>query len=477
MLGTGDGSGTGAALSPALRDKLLRAPVAGLSAQLRKRGLNNVTIDGVRPMHPETKLVGTARTLRFVPGREDLFASHGGGYNAQKRAFDAVGEGEIIVIEARGETGSGTLGDILALRAQARGAAGIITDGGVRDYDTVASIGIPVFSNGAHPAVLGRKHVPWDHDVTIGCGGTTVQPGDIIVGDGDGVIVIPPASRGGGRRRRPRAGGRRRVRGRTGRGRASDRRPLPDERRVEGEIPRMAQSEVTTLRQAQGPEVSQSKSQRAYHWIKGRIANQDFTPGYRLVLGSIAKELDMSVVPVREAIRQLEAEGLVTFERNVGAHVSMVDDSQYRFSMQALSILEGTATALAARRLTADDIGRARAVNELMVETLDHFDPRSFTALNQEFHSILFAQCANPRMLELVNAEWARLGHLRDSTFSFVPGRAAESVREHESILALIENGAPLGEIEKVARRHRSATLDAYLIHEHPDEALGLPAF
>ena len=234
----------------------------------------------------------------------------------------------------------------------------------------------------------------------------------------------------------------------------------------------MAREELTVA-----TATSQSKSQRAYHWIKGRIANQDFTPGYRLVLGSIAKDLDMSVVPVREAIRQLEAEGLVTFERNVGAHVSMVDDSQYRFSMQALSILEGTATALAARRITADDIRRARAVNELMVETLDHFDPRSFTALNQEFHAILFAQCANPRMLELVNAEWGRLGHLRDSTFSFVPGRAAESVREHEKILALIEQGAALGEIETAARRHRSATLDAYMIHEHPDEALGLPAF
>lgn len=186
-------SGTGSALTPELREKLLRTPVAGLSAQLRRRGLNNVTIDGVRPMHAGTKIVGTAKTLRFVPAREDLFASHGGGYNAQKRAFDTVGEGEIIVIEARGETGSGTLGDILALRAQARGAAGIITDGGVRDYDTVAGIGIPIFSNGAHPAVLGRKHVPWDLDLTIGCGGTTVQPGDIIVGDADGVIVIPPA--------------------------------------------------------------------------------------------------------------------------------------------------------------------------------------------------------------------------------------------------------------------------------------------
>jgi 5-oxopent-3-ene-1,2,5-tricarboxylate decarboxylase/2-hydroxyhepta-2,4-diene-1,7-dioate isomerase len=179
-------------LTPELRAKLEAVPVAGLSGQLRKRGLNNVTVDGVRPMHPGTKLVGTARTLRFVPGREDLFQSHGGGYNAQKRAFDAVREGEVIVIEARGETGSGTLGDILALRAHARGAAGIVTDGGVRDYEAVAAVGIPIYSNGAHPAVLGRKHVPWDVDVAVGCGGTTIEPGDIIVGDDDGVIVIPP---------------------------------------------------------------------------------------------------------------------------------------------------------------------------------------------------------------------------------------------------------------------------------------------
>lgn len=224
-------------------------------------------------------------------------------------------------------------------------------------------------------------------------------------------------------------------------------------------------------------DASLSKSQRAYHWIKERIARQEFTPGYRLVLGSIAGDLDMSVVPVREAIRQLEAEGLVTFERNVGARVSMVDDSQYRYSMQALSILEGTATALAARSLTVDDIRTAREINERMILRLDDFDPHSFTGLNQQFHATLFVKCANPRMLELVNAEWARLGHLRDSTFSFVPGRAQESVREHENILRLIEQGAPLGEIELAARRHRSATLDAYMIHEHPGEALGLPAF
>ncbi|MGO2520565.1 MAG: fumarylacetoacetate hydrolase family protein [Microbacterium sp.] len=180
-------------LSPDLRAKLEAAPTAGLSAQLRKRGHHSCFIDGVAANIPGTKIIGTARTLRFIPAREDLFQSHGGGYNAQKRLFDSVGAGEIIVIEARGDATTGTLGDILALRAKALGAAGVVTDGGVRDFDEVSRIGLPVFSRGAHPSVLGRKHVPWDVDVTIACGGAAVQPGDIIVGDGDGVIVIPPS--------------------------------------------------------------------------------------------------------------------------------------------------------------------------------------------------------------------------------------------------------------------------------------------
>lgn len=213
-----------------------------------------------------------------------------------------------------------------------------------------------------------------------------------------------------------------------------------------------------------------SKSQVAYQWIKERIASSEFTPGYRLVLAAIAEQLDMSVVPVREAIRQLEAEGMVTFERNVGAHVAMIDDSQYRQSMEALAILEGAATALAARLLTADDLRRARELNALLVETLDHFEPRSFTALNQKFHAVLYGPCPNPRVLDLVTAEWSRLNHLRVSTFSFVPERARESVREHEDIMRLIEAGAPLADIEDASRRHRSATLAAYLSHEHPDD-------
>ncbi|MGN6760526.1 MAG: fumarylacetoacetate hydrolase family protein [Leifsonia sp.] len=182
-----------AGLTDELREALASLSTATLSSQLRKRGLNNVSIDGLTSTRPAAKVVGTARTLRFVPNREDLFASHGGGYNAQKRAFDAVGRGEVLVIEARGERGSGTVGDVLALRAQVNGAAGIVTDGGVRDLAVVAALDIPTYSAGPHPAVLGRKHVPWDTDVTIACGGATVQPGDVIVGDADGLLVIPPS--------------------------------------------------------------------------------------------------------------------------------------------------------------------------------------------------------------------------------------------------------------------------------------------
>jgi 5-oxopent-3-ene-1,2,5-tricarboxylate decarboxylase/2-hydroxyhepta-2,4-diene-1,7-dioate isomerase len=181
------------ALSPELKAKLESVCTATLSSQLRKRGLNNVSIDGLTATRPDRKVVGLARTLRYVPNREDLFKTHGGGFNAQKRAIDSVNEGEILVMEARGEKGTGTIGDILALRAQVRGAAAIITDGGVRDFSAVAAMELPTYYSNPHPAVLGRRHIPWDTDITIACGGTTVQPGDIIVADSDGILVIPPA--------------------------------------------------------------------------------------------------------------------------------------------------------------------------------------------------------------------------------------------------------------------------------------------
>jgi 2-keto-4-pentenoate hydratase/2-oxohepta-3-ene-1,7-dioic acid hydratase in catechol pathway/regulator of RNase E activity RraA len=165
---------------------------ATLASQLKKRGFDSVTLDGLHTTQPARKMAGFARTVRYVPYREDLFKAHGGGFNAQKQAVEQVRPGEILVIEARGDHSAGTIGDILALRAQVRGAAGIITDGAIRDARALTSnLDIPVYYGAVHPAVLGRRHVPWETNTTIACAGVTIQPGDILAGDGDGVIVVP----------------------------------------------------------------------------------------------------------------------------------------------------------------------------------------------------------------------------------------------------------------------------------------------
>jgi 5-oxopent-3-ene-1,2,5-tricarboxylate decarboxylase/2-hydroxyhepta-2,4-diene-1,7-dioate isomerase len=180
-------------LDSAVAEQLASVSTATISAKLRARGYTEVFVEGVHASRPGTRMVGVARTLRFVAYRPDLFAERGNGFNAQKRIFDTVGAGEVIVIEARGERGTGTVGDVLALRAQRRGAAGVVTDGGIRDAEQLAAFDLPTFSRGPHPSVLGRRHVPWETDVAITCGGATVLPGDVIVGDGDGVIAIPRA--------------------------------------------------------------------------------------------------------------------------------------------------------------------------------------------------------------------------------------------------------------------------------------------
>jgi regulator of RNase E activity RraA len=165
---------------------------ATLASQLRKRGLNGLTMDGLRTTKPGRRMAGFARTLRYLPLREDLFARYGGGMNAQKQAIEQIRPGEVLVIDARQEPSAGTIGDILALRAQVRGAAGIVTDGAIRDGARLAELDIPTYHAAVHPAVLGRRHVPWEWGVTVACAGVTVQPGDLVVGDDDGVVVLPP---------------------------------------------------------------------------------------------------------------------------------------------------------------------------------------------------------------------------------------------------------------------------------------------
>ncbi|MDQ4502124.1 GntR family transcriptional regulator [Sinomonas sp. ASV322] len=224
---------------------------------------------------------------------------------------------------------------------------------------------------------------------------------------------------------------------------------------------------------------SLSKSQLAYEWLHARIVAGALAPGARLVLAQVAAELDVSVVPVREAVRRLEAEGLVTFEKNIGATVSGIDPVEYLYTMQTLSLVEGAATALSAPAVGPSDLAAAREINArmrtMLVDFPEKFDPVQFTRLNHEFHSVLFEHCPNPHILDLVHRGWNRLTALRGSTFSFVPERAGESVEEHERILKLIESGAGSEQIEKVAREHRAATLNAYLEYSRSSAPDGGP--
>lgn len=180
-------------LPPDLRAILELCSTATLATQLFKRGFRTRFMTGVLPLHPDLKLVGTARTLRYVPMREDL--DHMGVFQdpemPQRKAVELVGPGEVLVIDARGDPRAGTLGNILATRILKRGAAGVVSDGPFRDLEAIRAMRFPAFCAGPHANTNLTAHHPVDIDLTIGCGGVLVAPGDVLVGDGDGVIVIP----------------------------------------------------------------------------------------------------------------------------------------------------------------------------------------------------------------------------------------------------------------------------------------------
>jgi DNA-binding GntR family transcriptional regulator len=147
----------------------------------------------------------------------------------------------------------------------------------------------------------------------------------------------------------------------------------------------------------------------------------------------------------------------------VGAQVVATDAREYQFTMETLSLVEGMATAMAAPNVKPSDIALARKINSEMRDCLEHFEPTRFTELNHEFHAVIFEHCANLHILDLVHRGWNRLSTIRESSFIYVPGRARESVDEHERLLDLIESQADPIEIELAARNHRLSTLHQFL--------------
>lgn len=217
---------------------------------------------------------------------------------------------------------------------------------------------------------------------------------------------------------------------------------------------------------------SLSKSETVYRELRKRITDGRYVPGFRIVLGQVAQEMGVSVVPVREALRRLEAERLITFTRNVGAQVASIDVADYGDSMEVLALLEGMATACAAPHLTEEQLDEASAINDRLrvLSQSQSFDPRLFTELNNRFHEIICAACPNEHLHDLLQDEWRRIAVIRRNVFAFEPVRSEKSVAEHDHILSLIRSQAPAEEIEAAARRHKLRTRRDF-VESPPDPA------
>lgn len=181
-------------LTPENREKLKRVSSATLTTALFKRGFRNVFIQDVRPLGTVApRMVGEAYTLRYIPAREDL--DHLGVFadieHPQRKAVEACPPGHVMVIDSRKDARAASAGGILVSRLMQRGVAGVVTDGGFRDSPDIAQMPFPAFHNRpSAPTNLIRHHAA-DINVPIGCGDVPVFPGDIVVGDSEGVCVIP----------------------------------------------------------------------------------------------------------------------------------------------------------------------------------------------------------------------------------------------------------------------------------------------
>ena len=180
-------------ITPDLLAVLKALSTSTLTTQLFKRGLANVFIQGTRPLKTGQRMAGPAFTLRYIPAREDLdgidvFLDPN---HPQRVAVEQIPAGAVLVMDCRGDVSVASAGSILATRMQVRGVAGIVTDGGLRDAAGIARLGMPAWCSGPSAPTNLIRHHALDLNAPIGCGGVAVYPGDIMVGDDDGVVCIP----------------------------------------------------------------------------------------------------------------------------------------------------------------------------------------------------------------------------------------------------------------------------------------------
>lgn len=173
---------------------LARASTATITTQLFTRGIRHAFLNGLTPLNPAAcRFVGEAITLRSIPAREDIdrvevFKDPD---HPQRKVIEMVGPGQVLVLDCRGDTRAANLGGILVTRAMTRGAAAVVSDGALRDSPEIARMAFPVFAAARSATLSLAVHHAVDINVPIGCAGVAVYPGDILVGDEEGVVVVP----------------------------------------------------------------------------------------------------------------------------------------------------------------------------------------------------------------------------------------------------------------------------------------------
>ncbi|MCT8161749.1 ribonuclease activity regulator RraA [Pseudoruegeria sp. SHC-113] len=181
-------------LLPETLERLKSASTASIATLLYKRGYRNCYVQGVSALGAAApRMVGPAFTLRYIPAREDTdpIEAFREPDHPQRVAVETCPEGHVLVMDCRQDASAASAGSILLTRLQVRGAAGVVTDGGVRDAAGAAALAMPVYAAKPSAPTNLTKHHAVDIDVPVGCGSVAVYPGDIVVGDGDGVMVIP----------------------------------------------------------------------------------------------------------------------------------------------------------------------------------------------------------------------------------------------------------------------------------------------
>ena len=181
-------------LKPETRDRLKTVSTATLCTALFKRGLRNQFIQGVHPLNPNAgTMVGEAFTLRYIPAREDLnpLSVFQNRAHPQRKAVEECPAGAVMVIDSRKDARAASAGSILVSRLMKRGVAGVVTDGGFRDSPEIAGLPFPAYHQRPSAPTNLTLHQALDINVPIGCGDVAVWPGDVVVGDGEGVVIIP----------------------------------------------------------------------------------------------------------------------------------------------------------------------------------------------------------------------------------------------------------------------------------------------